>query len=83
MTDSVTVITTSPCGDRVRFLGSFRSATMNFDSTVTEADFKRPLIDPQEASLMRDACGEPDLRVDGLSNSLVGWLARLFSRRPR
>jgi hypothetical protein len=56
---------------------------MNFDSTVTEADFKRPLIDPQEASLMRDACGEPDLRVDGLSRSFVGWLAGLFAPRPR
>ena len=56
---------------------------MNFDSTVTEADFKRPLIDPQEASLMRDASGEPDLSVDGLSSSLFGWLVRSFVRRPR
>jgi hypothetical protein len=56
---------------------------MNFDSTVTEADFTRPLIDPQEASLMRDACGEPDLRVDGLSRSFVGWLTGLFAPRAR
>lgn len=56
---------------------------MNFESTVTEADFKRPLIEPQELGFMRDTHGEPDLAVDGLSSSLFGWLARLFVRQPR
>ena len=56
---------------------------MTFDSTVTEADFKRPLLDPQELGFTRDTCVEPDLTVDGLSSSLFGWLARLFGQKPR
>ena len=56
---------------------------MNFDSTMTEADFKRPLLDTQELRVIREVHREPDLAVDGLSSSLFGWLARLFIRRPR
>jgi hypothetical protein len=55
---------------------------MNFDRTVTEADFKRPLLDTQELRVVRDAQGEADFAVDGLSSSLFGWLVRLFIRPP-
>lgn len=56
---------------------------VNFESTMTEADFKQPLLDAAEERLIRDARGEVDLEVEGLGNSLFGWLIQLFGGRGR
>lgn len=56
---------------------------INFETTITEADFKRALLDPAEQRLTRELSREPDLSVDGLSGSLLGWLATLFAPRRR
>jgi hypothetical protein len=52
---------------------------INFRSTMTEADFKRPLLDAAEDRLVRDARGDVDLAVEGLADSLLSRLIRLFS----
>lgn len=52
----------------------------NFQATMTEADFKRPLLDPAEVTAAREARGEVDLGVEGLTDSLLSRLVRLFSR---
>ena len=51
----------------------------NFQSTLTEADFKRPLLDAAEERLAREARGDVDLAVEGLNDSLLSRLIRLFS----
>jgi hypothetical protein len=51
----------------------------DFQSTLTEADFKRPLLDPAEDLLARQARGDVDLRVEGLADTLLSRLLRLFS----
>jgi hypothetical protein len=52
---------------------------IDFQATMTEADFKRPLLDAAEAELARDARGGVDLVVEGLTDSLLSRLLRLFS----
>lgn len=69
----------SPFTDREPTMGA------DFSSTMTEADFKRPLLDAAEARLAREARGDVDLAVEGLADSLLAKLIRLFSgvRAPR
>jgi hypothetical protein len=57
-----------------------RHMGVNFESTMTEADFKRPLLDAAEAQLAREARGGGvDLSVEGLADSLLSRLIRLVS----
>jgi hypothetical protein len=51
----------------------------DFEATMTEADFKRPLLDAAEERLARDARGGVDLSVEGLADSLLSRLIRLVS----
>ena len=51
----------------------------DFRSTMTEADFKRPLLDATEERLAREARGDVDLAVEGLNDSLLSRLIRLVS----
>lgn len=55
------------------------SMATNFETTMTEADFKRPLLDATEERLVREARGDVDLNVEGLKGSLLSWLVRLVS----
>ena len=50
---------------------------------MTEADFKRPLLDAAEERLARDARGDVDLAVEGLVDSLLSRLLRAFSGGTR
>jgi hypothetical protein len=53
---------------------------IQFDSTMTEADFTRPLLDPAEERLAREARGaDSDLTVEGLTDSLLSKLFRLVA----
>ena len=52
---------------------------INFQATMTEADFKRPLLDAAEARLALEARGDVDLTVEGLADSLLSRLLRLVS----
>ena len=52
---------------------------VDFRATLTEADFKRPLLDAAEERLVRETCGDVDLAVEGLVDSLLSRLVRLFS----
>jgi hypothetical protein len=52
---------------------------IEFDSTMTEAEFPRPLLEPAEERLVREARGEADLAVEGLADSLLSRLVRLVS----
>jgi hypothetical protein len=52
---------------------------IDFQTTMTEADFKRPLLDAAEARLAIEARGEVDLAVEGLKDSLLSRLVRLVS----
>jgi hypothetical protein len=52
---------------------------LDFRSTLTDADFKRPLLDAAEELLVRQARGDVDLAVEGLADSLLSRLVRLFS----
>jgi len=54
---------------------------INFESTMTEADFKRPLLDPSEERLARELQRDSDFSVDGLRNSFLGRLINLFAGR--
>lgn len=57
---------------------------ITFESTMTEADFKKPLLDPAEDRLARAARGgDVDLKVDGLVDSLFGRWLLLVSGRGR
>lgn len=53
--------------------------TFNPDTTITDFEFKRPLLDPSEERLARDLQRDSDLRVDGLRYSLLGRILSLFS----
>ena len=57
--------------------------TMNFDTTMTEADFKKPLLDAAEERLAREARGDVDLNVEGLRDSIFSWLLRVVSGGAR
>jgi hypothetical protein len=52
---------------------------INFESTMTEAEFKAPLLDAKEEQLARET-RDADFSVDGLDRSLLGQLLSLFSR---
>jgi hypothetical protein len=52
---------------------------VDVQSTMTEADFTRPLLDAAEERLAREAHGDADLAVEGLADSLLSRLVRLFS----
>ncbi len=52
---------------------------IDFAATMTEADFKRPLLDATEERLALEARGGVDLAVEGLQDSLFSWLVRLVS----
>jgi hypothetical protein len=52
---------------------------IDFQATMTEADFKRPLLEAAEERLAREARGEVDLSVEGLADSLLSRLVRLVS----
>ena len=52
---------------------------IDFQATMTEADFKRPLLDPAEERLAKEARGDGDLAVDGLDDSLFSRLVRLVA----
>ena len=56
---------------------------IDFQTTMTEADFKRPLLDAGEARLAIEARGEVDLAVEGLRDSLLSRLVRLVSGSGR
>ena len=51
---------------------------IDFKATLTEEDFKRPLLDAAEERLVREARGNVDLVVPGLADSLLSRLIRLF-----
>jgi hypothetical protein len=52
---------------------------IDFTATMTEADFKRPLLDATEERLALEARGGVDLAVEGLRDSLFSWLVRQVS----
>ena len=52
---------------------------INFEQTLSEKDFKRSLLDPNEDRLARELRGDSDLDVEGLSLSLFGRLLSLFT----
>ena len=52
---------------------------MDFDGTMTEADFKQPLLDPAEEKIARETRGGVDLEVEGLVDSLLSRMLRLVS----
>lgn len=52
---------------------------VKFDTTMTEADFTRPLLDATEERIAREARGEVDLHVEGLKDSLLSWIMRTVS----
>lgn len=54
---------------------------MELDDTMTEADFKRPVLEPHEERLLASLLHEPDLSVDGLRASLVSRLLSLLGRK--
>ena len=53
----------------------------NFENTMTEADFKRPLLDANEARLARELQRDADFRVDSLGGSLLGRLLNFLSAK--
>ena len=53
---------------------------VDFRATLTEADFKRPLLDAAEERLVRETRGDVDLAVEGLADTLLSRIVRLFSR---
>jgi hypothetical protein len=53
----------------------------NFENTMTEADFKRPLLDANEERLARELQGDADFRVDSLNGSLLGRLLNFLSAK--
>jgi hypothetical protein len=69
---TLTTVTLSECAMQI-----------NFESTMTEADFKKPLLDPAEDRVAREMCGGVDLKVDGLVDSLLGRVMLLFTGRGR
>lgn len=55
-----------------------RRCEMPFDDTLTDDDFRRALRDSHDELLAGPVDAEPDLRVEGLSNSLLAKLLGLF-----
>jgi len=53
----------------------------NFERTMTEADFKRPLLDATEERLARELQRDSDFRVDSLNGSLLGRLLNFLSAK--
>jgi hypothetical protein len=53
--------------------------TFTPDTTITDAEFKRPLLDPSEERLARELQRDSDFRVDGLRYSVLGRLLSLFT----
>ncbi len=53
----------------------------NFENTMTERDFKRPLLDANEERLARELQRDADFRVDSLNGSLLSRLLSLFSAK--
>jgi hypothetical protein len=51
---------------------------IDFRSTLTDTDFKRPLLEAAEEQLVREVRGDVDLAVPGLADSLLSRLMRLF-----
>lgn len=51
---------------------------IDFNATLTEPDFKRPLLDAAEEQLVREARADDDLVVPGLADSILSRLIRLF-----
>jgi hypothetical protein len=51
---------------------------VNFESTMTEADFKRPLLDKSEELLAREMRND-DLAVDGLQSTIFSRLVALLT----
>ena len=56
---------------------------INFERTMTEADFKRPLLDANEERMARELLTEPDLKVEGLRGSLASWVLGLLGGSGR
>ena len=57
---------------------------IDFQATMTEADFKRPLLDAAEERLAREARGDVDLTVEGLDRLAAEPAAAARLRRgPR
>lgn len=52
---------------------------VDFQATMTEAEFKGPLLDAAEDQLAREARGDVDLAVEGLRDTLLSRLLRLVS----
>lgn len=52
---------------------------IDFESTMTEADFQRPLLDAAEERLAREARGGVDLEVEGLHHSFFSRLVGLVA----
>jgi hypothetical protein len=48
--------------------------TIDFEATITEADFTKPLLDAAEERIVREACGDIDLKVEGLRGTLLSRL---------
>ena len=55
--------------------------TFKPDTTITEAEFKRPLLDADEERLALKMQGDSALRVDALRYSVLGRLLRLITGR--
>ena len=55
--------------------------TINFESTLTEAELKQPLLDANEERLAREIQGDADFSVDGLHRSLLSRVLALFGVR--
>ena len=55
----------------------------DFETTMTEADFSRPLLDAAEEQLARETRGDVDLAVEGLADSVMSRLLRLLSGSGR
>jgi hypothetical protein len=51
---------------------------IDFESTMTEADFAKPLLDPAEERLVREVRGV-DLEVEGLRSSFLSRLVGLVA----
>jgi hypothetical protein len=52
---------------------------INFEQTMSEKDFKRSLLDPNEDRMARELRGDSDLDVEGFRLSLLGRLLSLFT----
>jgi hypothetical protein len=53
----------------------------NFESTLTEHDFKRPLLDANEERIARELQRDADFRVDSLNGTLLSRLLSFFSAK--